>query len=682
MGEVHVARDEDLLRKVAYKKMVAEVAHSRELAARFFSEIQVTAQLDHPNIVPIYGLEVASDGALGYSMKLVQGKTLTSVLGEARRDGGGELAARLEIFLKVCDAIAYAHSKGVLHRDLKPDNVMVGRYNEVYVMDWGICRVIGSDNPEADKLELAPGIGAAAPSERTQYGAVIGTPAYMSPEQASGRNPELDGRSDVYALGLILFEVVSLRQAITGKQVLEVLGRAAIGDKDPLFGATHELRAIVAKATAADREQRYPTASALADDLRRVLRGEAPRCAPDNPLRRLARWVGRHRVAALVVIAALTALAGAVTIAVLLHAQQALARARGREQRVQALAAAVSQQAHAIDSQLHAAEALLFGLASQTAQLIEMPPAAELLAGTTIYFDEDYALAGHGPPDLAPSSYYRRPVSLASATVKLPPGVSREAVAAELRLVPALYRPLANVFFYAVGAEAKVAGPIVLATGGPLLDTFVTLESGVHVRYPGFGGYLPDYDGRQRAAYQLAAGKQGVFWGKPYLDRSGFGLILPVSASIYDPKGKLLGVCGAETTFRHIAAAILGLPGYPAVEREYLVDERARVVVQATARSGKIVEYGAAAHGQHGEQSKRGKDGKQSKDGDGSSGDGHADRPIDPQPLPFPAVAQAILAGRPSGVLTLGETLFAYQRFSAIGWYYVVQVSEQGLVSR
>jgi serine/threonine-protein kinase len=121
MGEVHVARDEDLLRKVAYKRMVPEVAQSRALAARFFSEIQVTAQLDHPNIVPIYGLEVAADNALGYSMKLVQGQTLAHLIEAARgQKGDATLGQRLEIFLKVCDAMAYAHSKGVLHRDLKP----------------------------------------------------------------------------------------------------------------------------------------------------------------------------------------------------------------------------------------------------------------------------------------------------------------------------------------------------------------------------------------------------------------------------------------------------------------------------------------------------------------------------------------------------------------------------------
>ena len=190
MGEIQIARDQELGRTVAFKRMLPELARDAAMAARFFAEAQITAQLDHPNVVPIYDFEVAPDQSLGYAMKLVEGLTMTKVIEDAREllrlEGPAReparLADRLRNFLAVCDAMAFAHAKGVLHRDLKPDNVMVGRHGQVYVMDWGICRVIGT--PDEAPGEVEARIGASEVHGRTRYGAIIGTPAYMSPEQA------------------------------------------------------------------------------------------------------------------------------------------------------------------------------------------------------------------------------------------------------------------------------------------------------------------------------------------------------------------------------------------------------------------------------------------------------------------------------------------------------------------
>jgi hypothetical protein len=182
------------------------------------------------------------------------------------------------------------------------------------------------------------------------------------------------------------------------------------------------------------------------------------------------------------------------------------------------------------------------------------------------------------------------------------------------------------------------------------------------VSYPGLGGYPPDYDGRKRPKYKLAAGKQGVFWGNPYPDQFGHGLLLPMSTSLYDSAGKLLGVVGADSTFHVIAGELLDLPGYPDVEDEYLVDDQGRVVVHAATRAGKTVERG-------------GVDARTVRDLDADN------RPVELAALPLPDVVAAIRAGRSSGVGSSGGRVLAYQRLSALGWYYVVDVTEPQLLA-
>jgi serine/threonine-protein kinase len=528
MGEVHVARDEDLLRKVALKRMVPEVAGRRELAARFFGEAQVTAQLDHPNIVPIYGLEAGGDGSPGYAMKLVQGRTVGALLEQARGDGDDaqRLAARLEIFLKVCDAMAYAHAKGVLHRDLKPENVMVGRYNEVYVMDWGICRLIGSDDASADQLVEIPG-GSRA-TDRTQLGAILGTPAYMSPEQASGRNHELDGRSDQYALGLILHELVSLRPPLSGDSLEDVLRRAGRGDRDPLVHAqglpiARELRAIVARATAPRREDRYPNVAALADDLRRHLRGEAVEAAPDNLVQAAARFVGRHRAAALAALLALVVLGAGAAIGLLVRHERALEDARLHEERIADLFAAAAEQSHLIDNHFYRFEALLAGLAGRASE----------------------ALARDGD------------------------GADLQAL-----LGPALEAAVLGSASDNDAHEPADAHRRLEREGLPIHRASVRLAGGARASWPSAGD--------DSAAFRLAADRRGMHWGEPFTD--GGRVLLPMAASLWRPDGGFLGVAAIDTTFEYIAGQLLVPPGRAEIDDAFLVDEEGRAVVSRSAR--------------------------------------------------------------------------------------------------
>jgi serine/threonine-protein kinase len=225
MGAVYRAHDPDLNRPVAVKVLRADLADHPALARRFLEEARVGGRLQHPGVVPVY--EVGRhDGRPYFTMKLVQGRTLAQLLKE-RPDPSAELPRFLLIFEQVCQAVGYAHSRGVLHRDLKPANVMVGEFGEVQVMDWGLAKLIGGGPPAGDAPVAHT--ARAADADQTVEGAVLGTPAYMAPEQALGLAASLDARCDVFALGGILCEILTGLPPYQG-DTAEVLRRAAQAD--------------------------------------------------------------------------------------------------------------------------------------------------------------------------------------------------------------------------------------------------------------------------------------------------------------------------------------------------------------------------------------------------------------------------------------------------------------------
>ncbi len=273
MGTVWVARDRELERLVALKVLNA-TGSDDVLRERMVREARVLARLEHPGIVPVHDVGTLPDGRVFYTMKRVDGVRLDEHLSTATG-----LRERLRVFERICEAVAFAHSRGVLHRDLTPANVMVGAFGEALVMDWGLAKILDRDAPPAADTDPAPPVRVGESDETitqqgvTGHGTVLGTPGYMAPEQAAGR-PDLVGRhSDVYSLGAILRDVVG-----------------TVDEPVP-----RRMRAVVQKATAAIPAERYADVESLARDVSRFLAGEPVSAYREGLLGTLGRFAYTYR---------------------------------------------------------------------------------------------------------------------------------------------------------------------------------------------------------------------------------------------------------------------------------------------------------------------------------------------------------------------------------------------------
>jgi serine/threonine-protein kinase len=280
MGAIDVGVDRALDRRIAVKTLHRHLRSDDASVRMFLREARLTGLLDHPHIVPVYEVgERPDDGGLFFSMKLVQGQTLGS-FAEAlpRRHDTASLYALLDVVSKVCDALAFAHSRGVLHCDIKPANVMVGEFGQVFLMDWGIARFLATEVKDGPH---GPRTAAASSTGRGKSPTIIGTPCYMSPEQARGERDRLDARSDVFLVGATIYELLTHRAPYASGDSGESLALAAAGSfpsPRKLVGDVAvplELERIVLRAMAKEPRDRYPTIGALKEDLVRFMRGGA-----------------------------------------------------------------------------------------------------------------------------------------------------------------------------------------------------------------------------------------------------------------------------------------------------------------------------------------------------------------------------------------------------------------------
>jgi serine/threonine protein kinase/WD40 repeat protein len=333
MGAILEGEDCKLGRTIAVKVMLDPHASSDQ-ARRFVQEAAVLGRLEHPNIVPIHDLGRDSEGALYYTMKLVKGRTLQHIIDDLRKEKKDAmehytLDRLLTIFRKVCDALAFAHANNIIHRDLKPENVMVGEFGEVLVMDWGIAKVLNELGIEEPSAVVSPqSMSGTSSFTATMDGAVMGTPNYMSPEQAMGKVNELDERSDIFSLGGILYAILTLRPPVEGKDVWEVLEKVQMANitAPTVFGATttkkgtakakgdvleakkitplphmpggrvpNALSAVAMKALTLDKTERYQHVAAFSADIEKYQGGFATSAENAGVMKQIALLIQRNK---------------------------------------------------------------------------------------------------------------------------------------------------------------------------------------------------------------------------------------------------------------------------------------------------------------------------------------------------------------------------------------------------
>ncbi|MEY4545572.1 MAG: hypothetical protein RL685_1767 [Pseudomonadota bacterium] len=676
MGAVLRASDRLLGRSVALKVLGEATEDEQGQLRRFVVEAQLGAQLEHPNIVPFYELLTTSEGRPAFTMKLVEGETLDDYVQECSSSAQRALTppydlwSRLDRFLKMCDAIEYAHARGVIHRDIKPGNVMLGTHHEVYVMDWGVARVL-DDGPEPSSSRISSSSissgpvssgpaalsrtpnsvrdsGVSARSARlidsplTQDGEVIGTPAYMAPEQA--RCEPVTPASDQYALGMVLAELLTLVAPRRGSP-RQQLADALLGSPpllEPRFDGPvpRELLAVVRKATARLPGQRYPGVAELAADVRRFARDEAVSVLPER--RWQASWRRIKRRPSLVLGTLGACLLGCCLLAVLGLTQRLRARDQSAIEaaHIYTLSSAVDRTARRIDARFARVEQLLEGLGQAASEILQRPPRAAL-AGLTPAELGELSLAVFHPR-------YGQPVSFERSAYVRSPNVSPSEIEPVLGRLDALELLLVRT------AARSAAGDEALGYSdaeqraearerASVLWTDLAFEQGVLLVYPGNTHFPAGFDTRQRSWYTATTGHWGAVWGSPYPDATSGAPIIACSSAFFGAPGQRGGVAALHMPLEDVLSA-LELKEVAGFRSAVLLDAQGNVVLSEQTRERR---RGAGLHD---------------------------NQPLERRPFAVEEVRAAVASGAREGRVHSAGALTVFESLDSTGWLLAVTV--------
>ncbi|MEC8382434.1 MAG: serine/threonine protein kinase [Myxococcota bacterium] len=586
MGSVYVGFDRVLQREVAIKSLIDKALPHTNPWRRFMRESQITAQLSHPSIVPIHSIEVNPSGQPTLIMKRIHGQTMEDYLQKCievthkseKVPDAYQLTARIDMMINICEAISYAHSRGVVHRDLKPPNIMVGEFDEVYVMDWGIAKLID------DEMPFEEGISLSGTGVHTKVGALMGSPMYMAPEQARGENELIGPASDQYSIGVMLYEMVCLETVRKGQSLKTLILEAGDGllpDFTQLsIKVPPELQAIILTCLQPDIHQRYPSVAKLTRDLRRFNHRKSVSVYTESTAEQIKRFIQNNTaltVGSTMGLAVLASIFAAVYLQQLLLLQE---QATIEKENTSHLIQIISGHARSIDQVFAETQLLVHGL-SEVTQLKYNQASFEDVPCSN---PEDLPLRPHV---LEIDQYLPNLASLHEPVCITPKSTEPEEARVSRNFSAVITPDLINAYRNGHPLESLTERLAQSDQPHKIQWAYMAFEDGTLINYPGVSYFPEAYDARKRPWYTTGIQHSSPKFSMPYPDASGTGFLLPCNERITGPDNQPIGVVGVDVSMDTVIDIMQKL-NLNVPHESYILNENGEVMFQTSERGQKI----------------------------------------------------------------------------------------------